>query len=602
MIEDCHLVADEPAGQVIHEISEHCPPALHLILTSRTTPPIPLAQLRARGLVTEVRARNLRFTPDEATAFLNHALETPLSITALNILIERTEGWIAGLHLAGLSLASTDDMEGAVAKLGGTNTYIADYLMDEVLARQSPEVQRFLLATSITERFCADLAHHILESGSQDAPAQSVIQSIISANLFLLPLDQSATWVRYHALFREMLLSRLQAVSTPDTVRALHLRCARWFAKNGSVDEALRHALAASDLNLAAEVMEANLVDALNRGDRVTLERWLRLLPKSVIEQRVGLMLIRLWVLVLEWQLKAQAGVIQRIEHLIAEGGEPTLSAAAQRLVQGQLAAVRAQWAYFSLQPEETITQAHQVFDLLPAEWMYVRGGAALYMGLGMQACGRSAEAIQWLTEQYAMSADKSNGYAIRLLWSLCFVAYMNADLRTLRQQAALLLSQTETAQLPSLLAWAHYFIGYVDYAWNNLESARWHFGFVVSQCFHLHHSSMCLCDKVPRHLSSMIHLSGLARYHLNYKYKSFYNYSPMYWIAKIHLTRLTYSHLHCRSMCISNCFPIHCFAKFHLIESIFSRLHYKCKLFYGHFARCCWYHNFQQIEPTCYH
>lgn len=482
VIEDCHLVSDEPAGQVIHEISEHCPPALHLILTSRTTPPIPLAQLRARGLVTEVRARNLRFTPDEATAFLNYALETPLSTPALNILIERTEGWIAGLHLAGLSLASTDDVEGAVAKLGGTNTYIADYLMDEVLARQSPEVQRFLHATSITERFCTDLAHHLLDSSIQDAPAQSAIQTIISANLFLLPLDQSATWFRYHALFREMLLSRLQAVSTPDTVCALHLRCARWFAENGSVDEALRHALAASDFNLAAEVMEANLVDVLNRGDRVTLERWLRLLPEPVIEQRVGLMLIRLWVLVLEWQLKAQAGVIQRIEHLIAEGGEPTLSPAAQGLVQGQLAAVRAQWAYFGNQPEETITRSSEVFDLLPAEWMYVRGGAALYLGLGMQACGRSAEAIQWLTEHYAMSADKSNGYAIRLLWSLCFVAYMNADLRTLRQQADFLLGQSEAAQLPSLLAWAHYFIGFVDYAWNNLESARRHFDSVVSQ------------------------------------------------------------------------------------------------------------------------
>ena len=482
VIDDCHLVTGSPAEQVLHDLSEHCPPLLHLIFTSRTTPAIPLAQMRARGLVTEVRARDLQFTPDEATAFLDHAVEKPLTPAALNILIGRTEGWVAGLQLARLSLAAAEDVEEAVVKLGGTNTYIADYLMDEVLARQSPEIQRLLLATSITERFCTDLAYDLSESGIEEAPAQRAIQTIISANLFLLPLDQSATWFRYHALFREMLLSRLQAVSTPDAICALHLRCARWFAKNGFEDEALRHAVAASDFNLAAEMMEANLVDVLNRGDRVTLERWLRLLPETVIENRVGLLVIRLWVLVLEWQLKAQAGVIQRIEHLMAEGGQPALSVAAQRLIQGQLAAVRAQWAYFSNQPQETITLSHEVFDLLPAEWMYVRGGAALYLGLGMQACGRSAEAIQWLTERYATTADKSNGYAIRLLWSLCFVAYMNGDLRALRQQATLLLNQSETAQLQSLIAWAHYFIGFVDYAWNDLDGACRHFGFVISQ------------------------------------------------------------------------------------------------------------------------
>ena len=280
----------------------HWPQRLHLVLISRSNPPLPLANLRAKGQVTEIRTRDLRFTPEEAAAFLEKVLPAPLSPSALALLDQRLEGWIAGLRLVTLSLRGGANAESELAGLSGTHVEIADYLVDEVMSCQTPAILRFLLATSILDRFCAALCECVLgsdagssDAGSSDAPCdvQACIQWLENNNLFVIPLDNDRQWYRYHHLFQELLQRRLLAEMGPEQVTELHRRAAAWFAGQGLIDEALRHALAINDLDLAAQLMVAGLCDVLNREDRATLDRWLRLLPDDFIQRRPWLLMIK---------------------------------------------------------------------------------------------------------------------------------------------------------------------------------------------------------------------------------------------------------------------------------------------------------------------
>ena len=480
ILEDVHVISSEAVHDVLQGLAERGPLLFHLIMTSRSTPMLPLARMRARGYLHEVRVRDLRFTPDETAAFLQQTLPVPLSPAALDILIVRTEGWIAGLHLAALSLASASDAETAVTDLAGSDTFIAEYLIDEVLSRQTPEIRRFLLVTSALDRFCAGLADAMLSETGAPRDAQQAIEALEQANLFVIPLDGAREWYRYHALFKDLLLVRLQTEYTSGQIDELRRRAVGWFAQHGYMDEALQNALAAHDLDLAAHLMESALCDVLNRGDRPTLDRWLRWLPEEFIERRPALLLIKVWALELSWQLEAQKEVMNKIEAVLADGRETQATPDEQQLLRGQLAVLKAQAAYFSNRPYEAISYAQDVFALLPPSWMYVRGGAALYLGLAMQAIGQSVDAERLLTEQFAAIADKTNGYRIWLLWSLCFIHYMNGQYELLLRSASLLLTQAAQARLTSLTGWAHYFLGVVHYEWNSLDAARIQFKAVL--------------------------------------------------------------------------------------------------------------------------
>ena len=242
------------------------------------------------------------------------------------LLDQRMEGWIAGLRLVTLSLRAGADAETELAGLSGTSVEIADYLVDEVMSCQTPAILRFLLATSILDRFCAALCECVLGSAaSGDGPPCDVpacIQWLESNNLFVIPLDNDRQWYRYHHLFQELLQRRLLAEVGPEQVTELHRRAAAWFAGQGLIDEALHHALAADDLDLAARLMEAGLCDALNREDRATLDRWLRLLPEEFIQRRPWLLMIKAFAFQFSWQLPAVWKLLDQIEALLDEGGE----------------------------------------------------------------------------------------------------------------------------------------------------------------------------------------------------------------------------------------------------------------------------------------
>jgi LuxR family transcriptional regulator, maltose regulon positive regulatory protein len=264
---------------------------------------VPLARLRARGQLAELRERDLRFTAEETAVLLGKVMGLELPAGSLAALAARTEGWAAGLQLAGLSLRDHADPAGFVASFSGSQRYILDYLTEEVLARQPEEIVRFLLETSVLERLSGALCDAV--TGRSDS--QALLEQVERANLFLIPLDDVRGWWRYHQLFADLLRARLQQAQ-PERVPVLHRAAAAWLEQHGLADDAVRHALAAGDATSAARLVERYVDELWVRGERETLYRWLAVLPAELVGARPRLLLARAGLALLGGDLEAGEG------------------------------------------------------------------------------------------------------------------------------------------------------------------------------------------------------------------------------------------------------------------------------------------------------
>ncbi len=281
VLDDYHQLLLRPIHDAVTFLIDHLPGQLQVAIASRSDPPLPLPRLRARGDLTELRAADLRFTPGEAAAFLNEVMGLTLSAEDVAALETRTEGWIAGLQLAALSMQGRQDVSPFIQAFAGDHRYIADYLVEEVLQRQPASVRRFLLETSILDQLTGALCDAV--TGQVGGGAQ--LEALERGNLFVIPLDDRRMWFRYHHLFAEMLRSHLRA-ELPEQVATLHGRASQWFEHTGSVPDAIRHALAAGDHPRAAELIEKALPDLRRDRHEATLLAWLRALPDDLLRDR----------------------------------------------------------------------------------------------------------------------------------------------------------------------------------------------------------------------------------------------------------------------------------------------------------------------------
>jgi LuxR family maltose regulon positive regulatory protein len=315
VLDDYHLIHLPAIHTAVAFLLNNLPPNMHLILASRADPPLPLARLRVRSQLTELRAADLRFSLDEATAFFQQIKALPLPTAQIEELETRTEGWGAGLHLAALSLQGLDPagMSRFIRDFTGSHHHVFDYLAEEVLQQQPEDIQRFLLHTSILGRLCGSLCDAILGRGAGEqgsgggyaspstplplrslASGQEILEYLEHANLFLVPLDVERHWYRYHHLFAEVLRNRLRQTQ-PDSVSELHRRASRWYEEARLVDEAVSHALAGRDFEEAARLIEAVAGDMLRRGSSVSPIRWLDAMPEETVRARPRLCLARAW-------------------------------------------------------------------------------------------------------------------------------------------------------------------------------------------------------------------------------------------------------------------------------------------------------------------
>jgi LuxR family maltose regulon positive regulatory protein len=316
-LDDYHLVDSGPVHESVAFLLENLPPGLRVVVSSRADPPLPLARLRARGQLAELRAADLRFTSEEAAALLGEAAGPGLPGTAVTALVARTEGWAAGLQLAALSLQGHTDAAGFVAAFSGSHRFVLDYLADEILDSQAGPVRAFLLETSVLERLSGELCDAV----TGRVGSQAMLQDIERAGLFLVPLDEVRGWWRYHQLFADLLRARLQA-EQPGRVQALHRAAAAWCDEHDLADDAVRHALAAGDAAWAARLVERNVEALLGRSEGATLRRWLSALPAESVRDRPRLCLAQAYGAAQGFQLEALEALLDDAERAYAVSGD----------------------------------------------------------------------------------------------------------------------------------------------------------------------------------------------------------------------------------------------------------------------------------------
>ena len=403
VLDDYHVIGASEVHETVTFLLDHLPDQLHLVMATRSDPPMPLARLRSRGQLTELRAADLRFTPSEAQEFLNQVMGLELTEADVDALEDRTEGWIAGLQLAALSLrgiADHEEIANFIEAFTGSNRFVIDYLADEVLARQPAQVRDFLLRTAVLDRLHGPLCDAV--TGGTDGTR--TLEDLERENLFVVPLDAERSWYRYHHLFADVLHARLLA-EHPAGLPDLHMRASDWFAASGMVADAVRHALAAEDFDRAGYLIEEAMPQIRPTRQDGLLLTWVRSLPESVVRQSPVLCILSSWSLLMSGDLDAAESRLDDAEAALAAGAQdPDLAAtwadtedlrtapAAVHIYRAALAQARGDVA-------GTVRHARHALDLAGPEDHFVRGGANGYLGLAAWAAGNVEEALSTFSD-----------------------------------------------------------------------------------------------------------------------------------------------------------------------------------------------------------
>jgi LuxR family maltose regulon positive regulatory protein len=413
VLDDYHTITAQAIHRALSFLLDYLPPQMHLVIATRADPPLGIAGLRGRGQLTELRQADLRFTAEEAADFLNQVMGLGLTADDVAALASRTEGWIAGLQMAAVSMRGREDVEGFVRDFAGSNRYVLDYLLEEVLQRQPEDVQTFLLQTSVLDRLSAPLCDAMLQGTGQDngsdtlacplagfSSGQEILEYLERANLFVVPLDDRREWYRYHHLFADLLRQRLQHIC-PETMPELHRRASVWHERHGLTAEAIDHALSAGDFERAAFLIEQSAEATLRRGHFATFERWLGALPDHVIWARPLLSAYGAAGLLLAGHPVAEVETCVRHAEQGDADGAPG----------GEVAVLQAVLATMKGDAERGIELSQRALELLPESGIFFRGLVARNLGVAHKLTGDTAVAARAL--QDAISAADKAGDAV---------------------------------------------------------------------------------------------------------------------------------------------------------------------------------------------
>ncbi len=402
VLDDYHVISAAEVHDAVAFLLDHLPDRLQLVMATRSDPPVPLARLRSRGQLTEVRASDLRFSGSEAQEFLNRVMGLDLTGADVQALEDRTEGWIAGLQLAALSLRGVPEGEvaGFIEAFAGSNRFVIDYLADEVLARQPAQTRDFLLRTAVLDRLTGPLCDAV--TGRADGTR--MLEDLERGNLFLVPLDTQRTWYRYHHLFADVLRARLLAEHA-DHVTSLHRRASDWYAAHDLAADAVRHALAAEDFDRAAYLVEEALPALRRTRQDSLLLAWTRSLPASVVRRSPVLSILSGWSLIMAGDLDAAELRFDDAEAALAAGAHDQDLAAAWadtedlRTAPATIPVYRASLAQARGDVAGTMRHARRALDLAEPEDHFVRGAGSGYLGLASWAAGDLEEARSVFSE-----------------------------------------------------------------------------------------------------------------------------------------------------------------------------------------------------------
>lgn len=458
VIDDYHVIQTLSIHQLINFILEHQPGQMHIVLLTREDPPLPLPRLRVGGQMTEVRQDDLRFTDFETGEFLEDVMGLKISKSDIAALERHTEGWIAGLQLAALSLRVSPDAHAFVQSFTGSNRYVLDYLFEEVFQQQPPEVQNFLLTTSVLDKLTASLCNAL--SGRNDGQAQ--LEALEKVNLFIVPLDPSRRWYRYHRLFADLLRHQLRKTGEISETK-LHQGASHWYWENHFPAEAVTHAMQAKDWELAAYQVWSSSDEILKRGEAATLVSWCAKLPEETLASHLGLSLNYAWALMLTSQFNAARSILDQVDQHARD--EPAIS--------GEIAAARAYLAQSLGDIPRMVELSQQALASLPPENLNGRSLVALNLGIAYWHIGRLDEAQRALDE--ALPACRQTGNTYGEIMASLFIARTLAVRGHLRRAGVMLEELAQAHGDIPANPLVHLDLGILYYEWNDLERADRH-------------------------------------------------------------------------------------------------------------------------------
>jgi ATP/maltotriose-dependent transcriptional regulator MalT len=398
VLDDFHVLLDAQVHDLLTSIIDHEPAGMHLVLSGRSDPPWPVGRLRAAGALTEIRAADLRFTLDEAGQLLNDSLALRLSLQDLSTVEERTEGWIVGLHLAALSLRNQADRPGFLRAFAGSDRFVLDYLMEEVLSQQPPEVCTFLLETSLLDRFSAPLCDAI----TGHADSQAMLRRLEADNLFVVSLDSERCWYAYHSLMGSFLRS-VQKQRDPGSVASIHLHASEWYEANGDILDAIQHGLAAEDYERIGQLIRSNGLALVFQGDLSTVLAWLHTYSETWLRTGPWLRIAQLWAHSFSSDAPTISGELQETRELVREGlrafedqsDSPKVLELRQALA--HLTAIEANVSVMSGRHAEAARLAREALAELPPKDTTTRQYAFVCLGMALRHQGELQAAVDAL-------------------------------------------------------------------------------------------------------------------------------------------------------------------------------------------------------------
>ncbi len=476
VLEDYQVLGESDVHELMAQFLRYLPQNLHLAIASRVAPPLPLASLRLQQQITEIGAADLRFNSDQIERFWQQTTGKSLSQSIKSLLERQTEGWIAGLKLAAISWGgNTPNRDEAKITEALTNIkkfQIMDYLLEEVLTQQLSSVQEFLLQTSILNFFCSSLCNALLET----TKSQDIIEQLKKNNLFLVSLDNQQKWYRYHHLFQDLLKSKLQSRFSQAYIASLHYKAGIWFAENSFVEQGIRYLLKSGDEVSAAKLVEQHRHQCLNQEIGITLEKWLKLLPDRIIQQRPALLLTKAWVLFFYLNLSAIPTLLRAAETLLSQKNWD-LAEDELKILRGELNLLRSELLYSQGEGERSLAYAQQALELIPITYEFARTNTIVILGYAAQMLGETETTVRQYFERGIQEAQAYSSTVVpRLLVGLMFCHLISGNLTDLAQIGQTLVPLATEKKKLQTLGLSYFFLGMAYYEWNRLDEAAHYF------------------------------------------------------------------------------------------------------------------------------
>ena len=480
ILDDYHLIEAQPVHDALRFLLENVPPQMHLVFATREDPQLPLARLRSQNQLTELRAADLRFTSSEATEFLNQVMGLDLSAEDIAALENRTEGWIAGLQLAAISLQGKEDTTNLIKSFSGSHRLVLDYLIEEVLEQQSESVQTFLLQTAILERLNGSLCDAL--TGQDNG--QATLEMLEHANLFIVPLDEERRWYRYHRLFGDLLRERLKQTQ-PKKLPILHSLASKWFEQQGLIDEAIEHALQSDNFDQAARMIDEHIEERWQRGKLARLWRWLDKLPDEMVYNNPNLCIFLAWNLFINGNQEKAEESLQAAEKKFDLLTETLLekqpeehehpSRLMEKKVRGRAAAIRAVMAIYRSDADGSMKSARLALELLPGDDLNWRSAAATALADAYVFMGEYDRAHQARFESLKISKTAGNTYLYLIDSTKCvLVLKARGELQQAREfcQQQILFAKDKGFSKTGTIGWMQAILGEILAETNDMDGA----------------------------------------------------------------------------------------------------------------------------------